>query len=193
MGVLGLLRAQALSNTNQSPQKWKQFKRKAFGVIDGVRYTTGQAQAISNCVGASALATGWVDRKPYGGPTCARTRPPQFWRSWFGSKSTKTAVRRPRDLPSRQVPRRRRRVSRATLNRRMVYCPRGRKNTFCADLGDPVHSTAFSNRPVPRLRLQRRVGHRPDLPTRICCSIEKPLVSFVHASAPNKPSSPCPV
>jgi hypothetical protein len=51
MGVLGLLRAQALSNTNQSPQKWKQFKRKAFGVIDGVRYTTGQAQAISNCVG----------------------------------------------------------------------------------------------------------------------------------------------
>jgi hypothetical protein len=51
MGVLGLLRAQALNNTNQSPQKWKQFKRKAFGVIDGVRYTTGQAQAISNCVG----------------------------------------------------------------------------------------------------------------------------------------------
>jgi hypothetical protein len=32
MGVLGLLRAQALSNTNQSPQKWKQFNRKAFGV-----------------------------------------------------------------------------------------------------------------------------------------------------------------
>jgi hypothetical protein len=50
-GVLGLLRAQALSKTNQSPQKWNQFKRKTFGVIDGVRYTTGQAQAISNCVG----------------------------------------------------------------------------------------------------------------------------------------------
>ena len=50
-GVHGLLRSQALSDTNQSPQKWKQFKRKAFEVIDGVRYTTGQAQAISNCVG----------------------------------------------------------------------------------------------------------------------------------------------
>src|SRR5665213_3291526 len=49
--VRSLLRAQTPSTTNQSPQKWKQFKRKAFGVIDGVRYTTGQAQAISNCVG----------------------------------------------------------------------------------------------------------------------------------------------
>src|SRR5665213_1636581 len=103
MGVLGLLRAQALSNTNQSPQKWKQFKRKAFGVIDGVRYTTGQAQAtISNCVGLG-LSNGVGGLKALWCPTCARTRPPQFWRSWFGSQSTKTAVRRPRDLFSRQV------------------------------------------------------------------------------------------
>lgn len=98
-----------------------------------------------------------------------------------------------RDLLSRQVTRRRYLVSRAALNHRIVYCPRRHKNTFRADLGGPVYSTAFSNRPIPRLRLQRRVGHRPDLPTRICCSTEKPFVSFVHASAPNKPSSRCPV
>src|ERR1035437_8204639 len=54
MGVLGLLRAQALSNTNQSPQKWKQFKRKAFGVIDGVRYTTWQAQAHALSLGVTS-------------------------------------------------------------------------------------------------------------------------------------------
>src|ERR1039457_6121450 len=75
MGVLGLLRAQALSNTNQSPQKWKQFKRKAFGVIDGVRYTTGQAQAISNCVGLG-LSNGLGGQKALWWPALRTTQTP---------------------------------------------------------------------------------------------------------------------
>ena len=56
-----------------------------------------------------------------------------------------------------------------------------------------MYSTAFSNRPVPRLRLQRRVGHRPDLPTQPRCSTKQPLVSMIYASGPNKPSAPYPV